>query len=309
MQKKFYSNGKLLLSAEYAILDGAVGLAIPTQYGQSLQVNETSSGMLEWESLDANGAIWFEGTYALEGLIQQSASDKSISATLTQLLKEAKGQNPEFLSQASGFKVETKLSFPKEWGLGSSSTLINNIAQWAQVDAYRLLQNAFGGSGYDIACAKHHSPLLYQLIDNRPMVEEVSFNPEFQDALYFVYLNRKQNSKEAIAAYRDQNFDKNQWIEEISSITKQMIEASTLATFESLMMEHEEILSKTLGLSTVKTLLFPDFPGAIKSLGAWGGDFILATGNEGTMDYFKSKGYHTVIPYPEMILNPLNTTF
>ena len=35
----------------------------------------------------------------------------------------------------NGFKVTTKLDFPKNWGLGTSSTLINNIAQWAQVDA------------------------------------------------------------------------------------------------------------------------------------------------------------------------------
>ncbi|MGW9684097.1 GYDIA family GHMP kinase [Flagellimonas sp. 2504JD1-5] len=303
MQKKFYSNGKLLLSGEYAILDGAVGLAIPTKYGQSLEVTETSSGLLEWKSLDKNGGIWFEGTYTLEGLNQQSASDSSISITLIHLLKQAKDQNPVFLSQVSGFKVETKLSFPRDWGLGTSSTLINNIAHWAEVDAHQLLQNAFGGSGYDIACAQHNSPILYQLIDSHPKVKEVSFNPEFKDELHFVYLNRKQNSKEAISAYRGQNFDKTQLIARISSITKQMADASTLNVFESLMAEHEEILSKVLELPPVKTLLFSDYPKAVKSLGGWGGDFVMATGNKKNMDYFKSKGYETIIPYTEMVLD------
>ena len=39
-----------------------------------------------------------------------------------------------------------------------------------------------------------------------------------------------------------------------------------------------------------------------KVLGAWGGDFILASGGENTVDYFKDKGYTTVIPYREFIL-------
>ena len=32
MIKNYYSNGKLLLSGEYAILDGAEGWAIPTKF-------------------------------------------------------------------------------------------------------------------------------------------------------------------------------------------------------------------------------------------------------------------------------------
>jgi hypothetical protein len=50
-------------------------------------------------------------------------------------------------------------------------------------------------------------------------------------------------------------------------------------------------------------LLFNDYKGAIKSLGAWGGDFILVTGNEDSISYFKKKGYNTIIPYSKMVLN------
>ncbi|MEX0314288.1 MAG: GYDIA family GHMP kinase [Allomuricauda sp.] len=302
MQKTFYSNGKLLLSGEYAILDGAVGLAVPTKYGQSLHVTETSSELLEWKSLDANGAIWFEGIYRLGDLTEISCSDKSISATLVQLLTEAKTQNPNFLASSAGYNVETKLGFTRFWGLGTSSTLINNIAQWAEVNAYQLLHNAFGGSGYDIACAKHSSPILYQLDGFAPKVKEISFDPAFKNALYFVYLNQKKSSKEAIAAYRNQNFDKNQLISKVSSLTKRIVSAKTLHEFESLITEHEEVLSDVLGLPPIKTKLFPDYSGAIKSLGAWGGDFVMVTGSSADMDYFKSKGYGTIIPYTKMVL-------
>ena len=50
-----------------------------------------------------------------------------------------------------------------------------------------------------------------------------------------------------------------------------------------------------------------DFDGGIKSLGAWGGDFILAasaTGEETVKAYFSNKGLNTVIPYEEMIFVP-----
>ncbi len=303
MQKDFYSNGKLLLSGEYAILDDALGLALPTKYGQSLRVTSTSSEHLEWVSLDDTGVEWFAANFALKDLVEISSSDQAISKALEKLLLQARLQNPDFLPNQTGLKVVTKLGFPRFWGLGTSSTLINNIAQWAEVDAYQLLWKAFGGSGYDIACAKHNSPILYQLENDTPKVEEVAFNPPFKDAIYFVYLNQKQSSKEAIAAYRKKEFNPTKLLQDITGITQKMTTANSLSEFEALMTTHEEVLSPILGIQPIKSQLFADYSGAIKSLGAWGGDFIMVTGNEKTADYFKSKGYKTIIPYTHMALS------
>lgn len=302
MEKEFYSNGKLLLSGEYAILDGALGLAIPTSYGQSLHVTPTSSGFLEWSSFDENKNIWFSAKFDLANLNVVSTTDETVAKTLVTLLLEANTQNPLLLTDSDGFQIETRLTFPKVWGLGTSSTLINNLAQWARVDAYQLLWNAFGGSGYDIACAQHNSPITYQLKDGEPNVEEINFAPNFKNSLFFVHLNQKQSSKEAIANYREQQFDKSELVKSISSITQKMIDASTLSGFEVLMEEHEALLSEVLHLKPIKQQLFPDYFGMIKSLGAWGGDFVLATGDDKTISYFKSKGYNTVIPYSKMVL-------
>ncbi|WP_127139588.1 GYDIA family GHMP kinase [Flagellimonas marinaquae] len=301
MKKEFYSNGKLLLSGEYAILDGALGLAIPTSYGQSLEVTPTSSGLLVWTSLDENGNSWFTVTFDLSNLKILSTSDEAMSKTLANLLLEANAQNPLLLTDSDGFEITTQLTFPRSWGLGTSSTLINNLAQWGRVDAYQLLWNAFGGSGYDIACAQHNSPITYQLVKGNPKVETIAFDPIFKDSLYFVHLNQKQSSKEAIANYKNRQFDRPQLIKEISSITNRMMESSTLAGFESLMAEHENLLGEVLQQQPVKQRLFPDYFGVIKSLGAWGGDFVLATGDEKTISYFKDKGYPTIIPYSRMI--------
>ena len=231
-----------------------------------------------------------------------STTDETVAKTLVTLLLEANTQNPLLLTDSDGFQIETHLTFPKVWGLGTSSTLINNLAQWARVDAYQLLWNAFGGSGYDIACAQHNSPITYQLKDGEPNVEEINFAPNFKNSLFFVHLNQKQSSKEAIANYREQQFDKSELVKSISSITQKMIDASTLSGFEVLMEEHEALLSEALDLKPIKQQLFPDYFGIIKSLGAWGGDFVLATGDDKTISYFKSKGYNTVIPYSKMVL-------
>lgn len=301
MKKEFYSNGKLLLSGEYAILDGALGLAIPTSYGQSLEVTPTSSGLLVWTSLDEDGNSWFTATFDLSNLKILSTSDEAMSKTLANLLLEANAQNPLLLTDSDGFEITTQLTFPRSWGLGTSSTLINNLSQWGRVDAYQLLWNAFGGSGYDIACAQHNSPITYQLVEGKPKVETIAFDPIFKDSLYFVHLNQKQSSKEAIANYKNRQFDRPKLIKEISSITNRMMESSTLAGFESLMAEHENLLGEVLQQQPVKQRLFPDYFGMIKSLGAWGGDFVLATGDEKTISYFKDKGYPTIIPYSRMI--------
>lgn len=305
MTKQYYSNGKLLITGEYLVLDGAQSLAMPTLYGQSLSVKENQGGLLTWKSLDEKGKPWFECVYELQGFSPVSNNQASeealvVSDTLRKILLEARNLNPSFLSTSQGYEITTALNFPREWGLGSSSTLINNIAQWAHIDAYALLWNAFSGSGYDIACAQNNSPITYQLKNNRPIVQPASFHPTFKNDLYFVYLNQKQNSREGIAQYRKTEFNTFSAISQINSITERILTCSRLSQFEKLIKKHELILSEILGIPTVKERLFPDFKGTVKSLGAWGGDFILATGNKTTPDYFREKGFATVIPYSKM---------
>jgi len=314
----FYSNGKLLITGEYLVLDGALSLAIPTIYGQSLTVGPLAEKQLKWKSLDEKGQVWFEAIYELESFKKDptdldilsiptgekksiSTSEKdSISDTLHRILLEAKKINPDFLGENHGYEVSTALNFPKNWGLGSSSTLINNIAQWAKIDAYTLLWNSFRGSGYDIACAQHNTPITYQLKNKQPIVNLASFHPPFKNELYFIHLNKKQDSREGIAHYKAQEVNTHVVIPQINSITQRILTSTKLPQFEKLINRHEAILSGVLDAPTVKQRLFPDFKGAIKSLGAWGGDFILATGNKNTPQYFMDKGFTTVIPYSRM---------
>ena len=301
--KEYFSNGKLLISGEYVVLDGAISLAVPTKYGQSLTVENINEAKIIWRSLDEKGLVWFEKEFELVNhTIQNSSETDETSIRLIEILKAAKALNPEFLRDGIGYKVTTKLDFPKNWGLGTSSTLINNMANWAKVNAYQLLEKTFGGSGYDIACAKNNSAITYQLKSKAIDVIPLSFNPIFMKNLYFIHLNKKQNSRDGIKHYREHKGDLLVSINEINSITEQMIHVETLTAFEVLIEKHESIIAEITKQVPVKDRLFSDFKGAVKSLGAWGGDFVLATAKQDPTAYFKAKGYNTVLAYQDMVL-------
>lgn len=303
MKTTFYSNGKLLITGEYLVLDGAKALALPTKYGQNLAVEKINNQEIKWTSYDADGSIWFDETILLTEIIDTAPFEtESVKNTLITILREAYKLNPNEKLISSGYNVTTQLTFPRKWGLGTSSTLINNIAQWLDVDAFTLLKNSFGGSGYDIACAQNSSPLLYHLENGSPIVETVIFDPLFAENLYFVYLNQKQNSKSAIASYKEKKNNLEHQKEAVNQITQKILNIENVTVFAQALDNHEEILSSILETKTVKESLFPDFNGTIKSLGAWGGDFVLAISNENPKTYFGNKGYETIIEYHDMIL-------
>lgn len=303
MKQTFYSNGKLLITGEYVVLDGARALALPTKFGQDLTVEAGFNREIRWKSFDCDGSIWFETTVAFTDIMRKTPiENETLRNTLIAILQEAYLINPDFLNQSDGYTVTTQLTFSRFWGLGTSSTLINNIAQWVKVDAFRLLRNSFGGSGYDLACAQHHTPILYQLVNGKPKVEAIGFDPQCRENLYFVYLNKKQNSRTAIAQYQKKQTNQTQLIATIDHITTAIVNQPDFETFKFELEKHERCLSKVLEIPTVKETTFSDFDGTIKSLGAWGGDFVLAVSRENPTAYFNTKGFDTVIPYSKMIL-------
>ena len=293
----FIANGKLLLTGEYFILDGAKALALPTKYGQQLSVESSAEPGIQWQSLDADNKVWFEAQFDQQ-LEIQSTSDSTIAQTLQSILKQC--PVTEFRK-----KITTHLDFPNNWGLGSSSTLISLIAQYFQTDPYALAAATFGGSGYDIACATANGPITYQKQGEGRSINAVHFNPAFRESLYFLHLGKKQNTREGISHYRALASDKQSAIRQISEITESILNTDQLDDFCRYIELHEDLLAQTLQMPKVKDKYFSDFSGAIKSLGAWGGDFVLVASDAGrdlVHQYFKSKGLPVLISYDAMIL-------
>ncbi|NJW53129.1 GYDIA family GHMP kinase [Salinimicrobium oceani] len=303
--KKFHSHGKLLLTGEYVVLDGATALALPTKLGQEMIVSETDEAVIDWKSTDHTGETWFEAVYNIADLSSPKAKvpEEEVSKMLFLTLFAAAKQSPELLTSGKGFRIISNTEFPRDWGLGTSSTLIANIARWLKIDAFRLLEETFGGSGYDVAVALEATPITFEKQGVENSILRTSYYPPFSDRLFFIHLNQKQNSRESIRHYREQdNSAVRSATEKISALTHSIITCTDLLEFELLIEVHENIISQLVGLPKVKTRLFSDYKGAVKSLGGWGGDFVLATGTEEDMQYFKNKGYHSIFPFSEIIL-------
>ena len=295
----------MLLSGEYAVLDGAKALCLPTKLGQKLHVKPSRGSDLIWVSQDSKGEKWFEAHISLYDFSAVKTSNEEIAAYIGKLLKNSVRLNSEFLDKWNGFKVITDLEFPLEWGLGSSSSLTYAVAEWAGINPFFLHFKMSEGSGYDIACAGAEGPLHYSLKDDELSYAEIDYSPSFKDKLYFVYLEKKEDSAEAVRNYLKTGNNRKQTAQEITDITNQLIDCKSLDKFEELITKHEDIIAKATGKTKIKDEKFGDYWGCMKSLGAWGGDFILATSQKSsqeTRDYFRSKELETVIPYEDLVL-------
>lgn len=300
--QRFYSHGKLLLTGEYLVLDGAEALAIPCKFGQYLEVTSSEEEYSTWISYDYENRVWLDLKFDLQKVLNQRREGKNdFEKRLFQILIEANRLNSKVFYQ--NYNFETRLEFPRNWGLGTSSTLIANVSKWAGINPYQLLEKTFGGSGYDIACAESEFPLVYSLENKKQKVKKAEIPEALKPYLYYVYLEEKQNSREAIANYRKvkpRNLET--LISKISNITQEFQSIESYKDAQQLLHSHEECLSQILKIEPIQYQLFPDFDGAIKSLGAWGGDFIMVICETNPSSYFKNKGYNTILSYDEMSL-------
>ncbi len=300
---KFTSNGKLLLAGEYLVLKGAKAFAVPVNFGQSMLVTEENGDEIFWVSY-SNDDLWFSARIKPGTLQIIETTDIQIAKRLIKILDAAGNLSNGFFKKQNGIKVVNRADFDINWGLGSSSTLIANIAGWTGIDPFDLHFAVSGGSGYDIACALSEGPVFYYLDNKNPKTEKVDFNPEYAGNIYFVWLGNKKNSADEVSSFRMIKKRLHYEIGEISQLSDNIAYAPSLEDFEYYLREHELIISSILKRKTVKEELFYDYFGEMKSLGAWGGDFIMVTSDRpfsNIKNYFGNKGLNTVIPFKDMV--------
>ena len=301
MTGNLFSPGKLLLTSEYVVLDGALALAVPTKWGQEFFFEENGDGnsMVFWEASHQN-ILWLKAEINYKTWeIAATNLPQAAEFVLKVLQNVQKLSDIKFRSDSS-YHLKTNLQFPANYGLGSSSTLMNNLADWAGIDAFELNELSLGGSGYDIAVAKEKSAILYWKTDDERLIKAVDFNPVFKNELIFIHLNQKQDSREGIEMYRAKPKSP-ELIEAFSWITEEVMTCENLEYFSQLMEVHERKLSNFLGIKTVKEKYFENCPVFVKSLGAWGGDFVMSTKFTGFEDYFSGKGFNHIFSWDDLI--------
>ena len=291
---KFKSNGKLLITSEYLVMKGAMALAIPAKLDQELNVISTNSDFVNWKSFNKDNQIWYEEKFFLDkGTLIYHGKKNKMSDLIVRLFDYIhKFNNPE---KSIGNEFIWKINFNINWGLGSSSTLINNLSKWAKVNPYKLLFSVFNGSGYDIACCDKSNPIIFQKKDDYLSVSDTTFNPNFLNNLFLIFLNKKQDTQKSVQNFLETDQSLNEGINQINEIVHEIENVKDITTFESLIERHEKIIANILQMPTIQNEKFPDYNnGVIKSLGSWGGDFVLATGDEKSVDYFEEKGFNTI---------------
>jgi mevalonate kinase len=263
MKNVFKANGKLLISGEYLLMRGAKALAVPLLLKHSLVLEKSTDDYLHWTALHPGG-VWFDESYSLPHLksIKNLAPEKS--EFLRNLLLNAVSLNTLFAEEIRAKKVTTTLDWDINWGLGSSSSLIALIAQWAKIDPYSLHLSVSSGSGYDVFCASSPDPIIYSRNSEKPVVQTVPFMPTFHDMLYLVFLEKKQNSANAVSWFNSTINVSMRSIDEISRLSEVLLHAGCLDDFMIAMKAHEKLIGEVLGLVPVKQRLFPDFQGEIK---------------------------------------------
>jgi len=341
VDREFHARGKLLLTGEYVVMQGARALACPTRRGQSMYTRSASPGRIHWKAYTPRGEVWLQAEWeiqdGLEGISEtKSAEPSSINnitlkcvglgksemakgvARLQEWLQHAmrmsKATNPEHFREeirrirSEGIAVETILEFEREWGLGSSSSLISLLARWWGCPAMQLHAATQGGSGYDQACATAGGPIFYRINgeSGAPDIRPAPFYPPFHEQLLFVYTGTKQSTDQSVRDYWLRQPATDSDLQQWSECATQMASATDLMQFMEIMHRHEQLMSEVLHRPPVQQSRFTGFPGQTKSLGAWGGDFVMAAAPEPERAhrYLGQNGYPIRFSFHELLLCP-----
>jgi mevalonate kinase len=304
-----------MITGEYLVLKGGLAMAVPTVLGQEIQCTHDDSRplhMVNWIAKVKGDIAWYSNQFLIDNDFEP-AEDANSQRTLfiRSLLIGVNALNPEFFRPNGVYSITTHLDFDPSWGLGSSSSLIANLAYIAEVEPFELLfaSSLNKGSGYDLAVSILGQPINYHIEEGLfHWAEPVELAWKgFARHCRLVFLNRKQDSHLEVSRFiskRNQDHQLNA-IEEINHISKRIPAVSDYREFCDLLYQHEQIMGEVLKKKCIKEQLFPDFPGVIKSLGAWEGDFILVcpeNENPQTAEhYFTEKGYKIVMDFGKMI--------
>lgn len=299
---KYSAYGKLLLFGEYLVLRGAQSMALPLHYSQSLMVSSHSGDNLIWDCFEKDEPwLKIELSPTLEIL---NATDSDKAGIVVKLLSYILRQQPAIEIAGKHFRFD--IDFDRKYGLGTSSTFLSLLSQWSGVDPYSLQNQYFKGSGFDIAAATAGAPFIYKIETRngakKRIVKPIELPRAITGHLLFVYTGKKQISLSEVRSF-DQVKISDEQLRFMNQVVEGAATSDDIEQFEMWMQKSERFLSKILKATPVKERLFPDYPYAIKSLGAWGGDFVMATFRDErkAIEYFHNKKMNPIFNYRQLV--------
>lgn len=238
----------------------------------------------------------------------EKSTDAGKSRYIQQLIKSAARLNSDFLSKWKKYKITSELDFDPDWGLGSSSTLIANLAEWSELSPFELFFDTQEGSGYDVAAAVSDAPLLYQKSDDELSFETFDWDQDLLDSIVVFYQGQKQSSHMEVRAWKNNNRWNRKDVDRMTLISESLAECHQIEEAIHLIKENREMVEKLLDQKAFDGL-YSDFEGAIKPLGAWGGDFggALSKDVEYTRKYLRDKGLENSFRLSDIVVTFAST--
>ena len=298
-----------MLAGEYLALYGLETFAFPVKFGQKLTVwqSESDGNELKWSSINYLRETWFTTEIDTDSVLEKTTDNATVSGRICELIQAAKDLNPNFMLKGR-YRVEMELEFDQAFGLGSSSTLVSLVAQWAKVDALVLQEKVFGGSGYDAAVSSVQKPLIYWRNDkNKPNWALWQMDLEVSQNWFLCFPGVKVNSRRSLKEVKERlelistdSF----MMAQLDNILQQIKSADTADAMELSLEIWQAFIAQSLGLKTAyQDLKIEQMKGGLcKYLGAWGGDVFLVNKLilNANKDKFESM---EVVPWNEIVLN------
>ena len=88
-----------------------------------------------------------------------------------------------------------------------------------------------------------------------PKIEDSDFDPKFKNALYFVYLNQKKNSHQAVKEFMEKDINDGE-INRANELSMLISVSKSLSEFELLLGEHERFIGQLLSIEPIKEKCF-----------------------------------------------------
>src|SRR3989339_1850288 len=110
ISNEYYSQGKLLITGEYFVLEGSLAFAVPLKLGQNMLVTylNDNTGELIWETT-IKKEFWFRAIYDLNSLEIKETSELNTAFYLQKLLHIIKNKSEILSKNKLSIQINTNL--------------------------------------------------------------------------------------------------------------------------------------------------------------------------------------------------------
>jgi hypothetical protein len=295
----YHSNGSFLLTGEYLVEKGSQAIVLPSNKGQTLIVKPIEQEILIWESIYEEETL-FTAVFSTDRIDIIESTDGEEALFVRNVIRKAMDHLAS-LSSLPGHHIKAKYNYSTHLDPGTRSALIAGVAEWFNINPFRLNREIMRDAGYGIAAARSSKPVLYQLVGSSPDYDPIFMKPPLNENIYLVYYG----GREDLSTQREKLEESGnlpQILSKIREINGYIIKSVSLDDFEQALLEYEQLFCRLLNEKRFQDTNFSDFPGYIKPVTNRDSQFLLVTW-KGSREELRQYFAQTLFSWNELIKN------